>query len=160
MADEPFPPQAVRGGPLLLDTNILVHAWNEASPNYERAIRLRDTAANAQIQACVCPQVLFEFLAVITDPRRIKRPISPRQAAEEVRAYEESQEIGKIYPTMTTVRTVLRLIEKYRIARQAVFDAVIVATMLDNDVRTICTENERDFAEYEEISVFNPFRAV
>ena len=42
--------------------------------------------------------------------------------------------------------------------RKNFYDALLVATMLRNGTNIIITENEKDFAEFKEIKVINPFK--
>jgi predicted nucleic acid-binding protein len=43
-------------------------------------------------------------------------------------------------------------------SRKNFYDALLVATMLRNGIRTIVTENEKDFLEFKGIKVINPFK--
>jgi predicted nucleic acid-binding protein len=53
----------------------------------------------------------------------------------------------------------LELCEKYGITPQRYFDAQLVATMIVHEIRTLVTENEKDFDDIVEIRVVNPFLA-
>lgn len=140
----------------LLDTNVLVYAADEASPLYERSKSLRDKGLLSQIQLCVCPQVLMEFFAIITDPRRVENPREPKEAIEEIEKYLLSKNIFKIYPKEDTLLRTIRLLKKYNLKRQRVFDAQLVATMLSNGLTRIYTFNQEDFFKFEEIEVLTP----
>mgnify|MGYP003565748672 CR=1 FL=1 len=54
-------------------------------------------------------------------------------------------------------RRALQLCERYNIVRQRYFDMQLVATMLEEGIGTILTENSKDFEEIEDITVVNPF---
>ena len=56
----------------------------------------------------------------------------------------------------TTLERLLGLLERHPVTEQRIFDAFLVATMLDNEVRTIYTQNVKDFQGYPEIQVINP----
>lgn len=58
----------------LLDTNILVYAADRNSSYHEAALLLRDKGLKGESPVCVCPQVLNEFFAIITDPKRANNP--------------------------------------------------------------------------------------
>ena len=60
---------------ILLDTNILVHAYNEASSQQKAASNIVEKAMNGELEACIAQQVLFEFFAVITNPKRVESPM-------------------------------------------------------------------------------------
>ena len=72
---------------ILLDTNILVHAAGTQSLRHAKSKELRDQAVSGDFEACIAAQVLTEFYAVVTDPRRFQPPLTPNQAQRELRAY-------------------------------------------------------------------------
>ena len=64
----------------LLDTNILVYAADETSPSHQAAIALREKGLKGEIPLCICPQVLNEFFAIVTDPKRVSHPRTQKEA--------------------------------------------------------------------------------
>ena len=142
---------------ILFDANVLVHAHAISSPLYEAARRLRNQAAAGEIEACLSPQVLCEFFAVTTNARLFQPALTPKQASEEVSIYWTRSKFRKILPTDQTMPRLAALSERHAITQQDIFDAFLVATMLENDVRTIYTQNVRDFSVYSELQVINPF---
>jgi predicted nucleic acid-binding protein len=88
----------------LLDTNILVYAADETSAFHVPAKQLRDQGVQGDISVAVSPQILFEFFAVITNPRRVTQPRSPQEAREEMEKYLPATTIRKIYPGEDTMR--------------------------------------------------------
>ena len=71
----------------LLDSNVLVYAADKKSPFYKPSRVLRSSGIKGEILLCVCPQVLAEFFAIVTDPKRVKNPISSKEAIREVEKY-------------------------------------------------------------------------
>jgi len=66
----------------------------------------------------------------------------------------------QVLPLTGDVQSIaLELCEKYGIARQRYYDAQLAATMLVHGIRTLVTENDRDFADMTEIRAVNPFKA-
>ena len=65
----------------ILDTNVLVDALYEDLPEFSAASHLLERAEEVEAAFCVAPQVLAEFYAIITDPRRV----SVAYTAEEAR---------------------------------------------------------------------------
>ena len=143
---------------ILLDTNILVCAAASKSPWHAKAKELRDQAAAGEIEACVAAQVLAEFYAVVTDPRRLQPALTPSQARGEVQNYLSSR-LRLILPKETTLARVLHMLGSRSIRGGKIFDLFLAATMFDNGVRTIYTENEGDFKGLPGIEVINPFSA-
>ncbi len=143
-------------GPILLDTNILVYAADEISPFYRQCRKFRERGQSGELSLCVAPQMLFEFYAVVTDPRRVAKALDPQEAWQEVESYLNDTTIRKIYPGMDIAQNVLTFLKRYRAGRQEVFDLVIVATMLSNSVQKICTYNQSHFSRYQEIQPLLP----
>ena len=140
---------------ILLDTNILVCAAASKSPWHAKARELRDQAASGQIDACVAAQVLGEFYAVVTDPRRFQPALTANQARGELQNYLSSR-LRVILSKETTVARMLHMLGSRSVRGGKIFDLFLAATMLDNGVRTIYTENESDFKSLPGIEVINP----
>ena len=49
---------------ILLDTNILVHAYNKSSPKQKQASKIIRQAIHGEIEAYLTAQVIYEFFAV------------------------------------------------------------------------------------------------
>jgi predicted nucleic acid-binding protein len=145
---------------ILFDANLLVHAHAARSPLYEAANRLRDQVVHGALEACVSPQVLCEFFAVCTDERRFQPALSPRQAAKEIERYWSDDEFQKILPTTGTLPRLVELVTRHPLSQQRIVDALLVATMLENSVKTIYTQNVKDFESYPELRVVDPFASI
>ena len=138
----------------VIDTNVLVYAADESSEFHEASRALRDDEA---VALAVTPQILMEFYAIITDPRRVASPRSGEEARAEIEKYANSSHIMTLHPTPGVLSQVLTLLASYpQVTRQNIFDLFIVATMLGNGVNRIYTFNESDFALFTEIEVLRP----
>lgn len=142
---------------VLLDTNVLLYTLAEASPFHEASRALYRQVVDGALEACVSPQILCEFVATCTDPRRFQPVLSVERALHECRVFWEAQSLKKILPSAGTFETMLGLIRRHRVSRQEVFDAFLAATMLDNGVTMIYTANAKDFLRFRELHVVNPF---
>jgi len=140
----------------LIDTNVLVYAADQRSPFHEAAQNLREQGLNGAISLCICPQVLTEFFAIVTDPRRVDKPRSRQEALFEMEKYLRSKQIAKIYPDAGTMEITLDLLMRYEIKKQKVFDLYLVATMLGANVVRLYTYNQNDFTQFTEIEVLTP----
>src|SRR3989338_3071859 len=68
----------------LLDTNILVYAYNADSEYHAACRALLDRAIRGELNICLAPQILFEFFAVVTNLARVTKPIIPIEALAEM----------------------------------------------------------------------------
>lgn len=50
----------------------------------------------------------------------------------------------------------VRLLREFPVTKQRIFDVQLVATMLGNGVRRICTFNSGDFEQFTELEVIVP----
>jgi hypothetical protein len=141
---------------VLIDTNVLVYAADRSSAFYSESRSFRDRGRSGACIPCVTPQILFEFCAVVTDPRRVGRPLSPEDATAELAQYFSDPRIRKIHPGDEIGEAVLKLLRKYAIRCQDVFDAAIAAAMIANGIRKICTYDTAHFSRFSEIEVLRP----
>lgn len=139
-----------------MDTNILVYAIDEISPFHLASRILRDKGIAGEVNLCVCPQVLKEFFAIVTDSKRVTKPRSPKETIEEIEKYLRSENIAKIYPKEDTLVRTINLLKKYNLKTQQVFDVQLVATMLSNSITQLYTYNQEDFLRFGEIEVLTP----
>lgn len=140
-----------------IDANILVYAYNLDSPLSLRVSAfLEEEVLTGNIRACLPYQSLYEFYAIIKDPRRVEKPVEPKEAKEIIETYVRARNIPKIYPRKSNLRNVLDLLSKYNISRQGIFDIVFIATLLDNSVDGIVTRNTKHFGRFEFLKILNP----
>ncbi len=84
---------------ILLDTNILVHAYNKSSPHQHKAADILRKAMGGEVEACLTPQVLYELFAVVTNAKRAEKPLSTHKAADLCIDLWECNEIEKLNPS-------------------------------------------------------------
>ena len=140
----------------LLDANILVYADQEEDEHHKAAKALRDRGQRGELSLCITPQVLNEYFAVITSPRRITHPLEPAVAMAEVEKYVHSRHIRKIYPTPAVHDYIRSLFQQHPVAGPGIFDLYLAATMLSNGVKRIYTYNTKHFAPFSEIEALTP----
>ncbi len=134
---------------MLIDSNILIYALNQASPQQKAAQKF----LQSQKQLLLAQQNIFETLRILTH-KKFPDPFPPDKAIAALNAIAKYATI--LHPTFETHEISLELIRKYCISGAEVFDAYLVATALSNGVRKIATDNVRHLGKYEEIEVVNP----
>ena len=141
---------------ILLDTNVLVYNHQEKSELNDRSRAILKQGFKGLLPLCVCPQVLLEFYATITNPKRVTNPAPSREGIEEIEKYLTSRTIQKVYSNQYILKICLELLKRYEVKRQEVFDLRLVATMLCNNIKRIYTFNQDDFVKYLELEVLQP----
>jgi predicted nucleic acid-binding protein len=141
---------------ILLDTNILVHAYNKSSPHQKEAANIIKKAMQGKNQACLTPQVLYELFAVITNPKRVEKPLLTREATDLCVDLWECNEIEKVNPSGVTPIEVFKLSKNHKLRGAKIFDCVLAVVARENEIETIYTENIADFKAYTFVKAINP----
>ena len=140
-----------------IDTNILVYAYNLDSPHHLKTYTFpKEEVISGNLKACLPYQSLYEFYSIVTNPRRVERPLESDKAREIIETYMKARNIPKIYPRKSNLRNVLDLLTNYLISGQEIFDVVFVATLIDNGVDGIITRNAKHFSMFDFLNVLNP----
>lgn len=142
--------------PLLLDTNILVYAIDASSPHHVASRAVLDRAQSPDAALCVSPQSLTEFFSLVTNPRRVSSPISTEDALAAVEALLALPGLEVLPVPLDVVTRWIELCRLHPVKGAEIYDLQIVAVMLGNNVKRICTLNGSDFAPFSEIAVETP----
>jgi predicted nucleic acid-binding protein len=137
------------------DTNILAYAFDESDDKRRKLCeKLVRSGFQGEANCYISNQVLAELFLVLT--RYVERPVSMEKAAMIVSGLTDSPAWKKINYTHLTVK---RAIEDLRTVHASFWDILIAETMRDAGVKTIYTENLRDFGKIPWIRVENPMTA-
>ena len=135
---------------LLLDSNTLVYAYDKTSTKHNIAV---ETIENAILSgmAVVSVQNLAEFSRVVTEK------LPQKLGYEQTRniALELAEAFDVIYYDEHIIADALNLCEMHKLH---FFDSLLVATMEKEKIKTIVTDNEKDFKKIEWLNVVNPFK--
>ncbi len=140
----------------LVDTNVLVYSLFRESKYHDASRSLLDLAQNGQKHLCTTPQNLAEFYAVVTNPRRVESPRTSAEALEMVGNYTSMSGLSLLQVPVDVINRWTELAGRHPVSGGAIFDVVLVATMLGNGVHRVYTFNRQDFEIFEEIEVLRP----
>lgn len=124
---------------------VLVHAAYKGSALHAGAARLLARGLEERGRFCIAPQNLVEFAAVVTRPRFADPPLEASEVARMTDLLYRSRQLAKIYPRRGTVARALRRGTELGISGPAWYDLFLAATMQDNDVEVVVTDNVADF---------------
>ncbi len=83
-----------------VDTSVVVQLEIIEIPGHRRAHELlRSEVLDRGEELALAPQVLTEFLHVVTDPRRFQRPLTMEQALLKARFWWQAREVRHLYPS-------------------------------------------------------------
>lgn len=137
----------------LIDSNILIYSIDSSEKEkYPLAKKLLKECWLRKRQYAVSLQNLSEFF--INATKKIEKPISKEKGAKIVKRIIEFEGFTKLEPNAETIKKALDISIKENISY---WDALIAATMLENNIFRIYTENTKDFA-IAGITALNPFK--
>lgn len=141
---------------VVLDTNLLLAATDEARSAHARALATLTEWPAAGTALYTSGQILREYLAVATRPVADNGlGLAQRDAATNVRAYRSRLRL--MSETEKVADRLLALVDEIECTGTTLHDANVVATMLVHGVDTLVTLNAADFARYEDyVSVLVP----
>jgi predicted nucleic acid-binding protein len=125
-----------------VDTDVLVCWAMAGSPRHEAVRQLleREVREKGRLLG-VTPQVLHEFLHVVTDPRRFENPLLMPMALRVARSLWSSEEVVQILPTAEVLPRTLELMQSLRLGRKRILDTAFAATLEQASVRRLATLN-------------------
>lgn len=140
--------------PGVVDTNVLVYALDADAPQHAASRTLLEAGHDPANTLYVTPQILGEFYAIVTNPRRVPKPRSPAEAIAAI-----ADLLAYVHVLPVPARTVdgwLDLLRRHPVTGGDVFDLQIAATMQANGVQRIYTFNTADFAAVGDLTVASP----
>jgi toxin-antitoxin system PIN domain toxin len=140
--------------PGIIDANILVYALDTEAPQHRASRALLEAGRAGETTLYVTSQVLCEFFAIVTNPRRVQKPRSALDAIAAVTGFLSFVHVLPI--PARTVEGWLDLLRRRPVTGGEVFDLQLAAAMLANGVSRIYTYNTSDFTSFKELTVTEP----
>jgi len=140
-----------------LDTDVVVNWAMRGAPHHAAARRfLAAEIETSQTPLAITPQVLFEFIHVVTDRRRFDRPMDMESAVSFAGNLWQAREAMRILPGSTMLLRVLELLERLRLGRKRILDTALAVTLADAGVNRLATFNAKDYEVFEFLEVVDP----
>jgi predicted nucleic acid-binding protein len=128
-----------------VDTSFLVavevssHAEHgSVRARFQKILKAGDTFALA-------PQILAEFIHIVTDPRRFSTPLELEPAIERAETWWNAAEAVHVFPTTESTLLFLVWLNDHRLGRKRLLDTMLASTFKAGDVTSILTLNRDDF---------------
>jgi predicted nucleic acid-binding protein len=140
-----------------VDTTFLVHLEIAESAEHVRAHELlRREVLDVNEELALVPQVLAEFLHVVTDPKRFQKPFTMSHALSRAEFWWNAREVKQVYPTAVATQLLFEWMAKHSLGRKRILDTQLAATLWSAGVRRMLTSNVRDFAIFGGFQVLSP----
>ena len=137
----------------MIDTNVLVYSTVTSCPLYSEASQYLAQLLDNGIELCITPQIIREYLVVLTRGDIFERKFTTVEALGELWAIRPTFTL--LDETREVTQYLFDLVQRYQIRGKAIHDANIVASMLAHRVMRLMTYNFRDFRIFQEISLEN-----
>ncbi|MBI2598136.1 MAG: PIN domain-containing protein [Candidatus Diapherotrites archaeon] len=133
-----------------IDTNILVYAYDkDAGKKQLKAKKIVEECIRGNRELYLSNQILAEFINVALN--KLSKPPAIEEITNIIVKLNKIDSWKKINYSNKTVESALHENGNY------FWDKLIAATMKENNVFTIYTENTKDFKEMAGIQAINPF---
>ena len=139
-----------------IDTSFLVAVEVSGHPGHASARKLLGRLLGAGDSFALAPQVLGEFIHIVTDERRFARPLAVPDARERAERWWTAREVVSAFPGEHTVPMFVAWLREHALGRKRLLDTLLAATYFANDVQSIVTTNQRDFRVFGRFSVLEP----
>jgi predicted nucleic acid-binding protein len=137
-----------------LDTTFLVAVEVACHADHVAARRFADSVRQQGDRFAIAPQVIAEFIHIVTDPKRFSAPLKMAQAVDRAQIWWDAEDVDRVLPSDETVTWFLAALAKYRLGRKRLLDTLLAGTYRSAGISSILTLNPADFA------VFNEFACV
>jgi predicted nucleic acid-binding protein len=139
-----------------IDTTFLIEAEVIEHPRHEKAKAFKQRFLSSSNTFALAPQVLEEFIHIITDEKRFEKPLSIREALYRAHYWWNSLEVEQVFKNDHSISWFLTKMEQYKLGRKRILDTMLAATYVTAGVQTIITANADDFAVFKELEVLLP----
>ncbi len=129
-----------------LDTGFLVAAEVAEHPLHARVGTQLVQLVTAGDRIALTPQVLAEFVHVVTDPKRFTLPLSADDALRLADQWWRAREVEQTFPNDDAVRLFLGWMQQHRLGRKRLLDSLLAATYRTAGIDSLLTLNAQDFA--------------
>jgi len=141
---------------IAVDANVLVYAVYRDTPQHAASRAWLERAVSGEVEICLTSQVLAEFFAIVTNPKRVSDPRTPDDALTAIEASLALPGSALLPVTPQVTSRWIELLRRRPVRGGAVFDLQLVATLAANGVGRICTFNRTDFEGFPGLEIVTP----
>lgn len=128
-----------------VDTDFLVAVEILDHPFHASAEALLHRLLAAGDDFAVAPQVLAEFIHVVTDPRRMPTPLSMSEAVTRAEEWWNATEVIRLFPTSESTTDFFQWVRQHRLGRKRLLDTMLAAALNCGGIKRLITNNGADF---------------
>ena len=139
---------------ILIDANLLLHAYHPASPMHASSRGWLEKALTDAPVVGLAWQTIWAFVRIITNPRIFERPLSASEAVGIVASWLAQPNVTVLGPGERHWSILADLLQAAQCTGPLVADATLAAIAIEHgaDLQT----TDRDFARFQELKWLNP----
>jgi predicted nucleic acid-binding protein len=139
-----------------LDTSFVVAVELTSHSRHDASRELLDRLTRLGDAVALAPQVLAEFLHVITDSRRCVDALTITAAIERAERIWNAIQVVQIFPDAAAVSLFFTWMRQHRLGRKRLLDTMLAATYFSAGIRSIATLNRADFDIFSCFTIVEP----
>jgi predicted nucleic acid-binding protein len=129
-----------------IDTGFLVAIEVAEHVNHQSARAKIAAIVGAGDGLALAPQVLVEFIHVVTDPKRFAAPLSVNAARDLAQKWWTAREVVRIVPGDSAIEQFFVWHRDHGLGRKRLLDTLLAATYHSAGINSLLTTNANDFA--------------
>lgn len=104
----------------------------------------------------LAPQVLAEFVHIVTDPRRCEAPLDMLAALLRAEQIWSAAEVIHVFPDASATSQFLAWMRQHGLGRKRLLDTMLAATYWTAGIAAVVTLNREDFEVFGCFAVVEP----
>lgn len=137
-----------------LDTGFLVAAEIKEHVDHSDARACLARLFGEGGRLAIAPQILAEFIHIVTDSRRFTHPLDMAHARQIAEQWWTANEVAQVFPDDAATQLFLDWMKRFSLGRKRLLDTLLAATYRRVGISSLLTTNPADF------SVFGVFVCV
>ncbi len=142
--------------PIGIDTSFLVAVESTAHQQGFAARELLDKFGAEDELLALSPDVLSEFIHVITDSKRLDDPLTMDEAYERAFFWWSAKDVRRIFSTAENTDLFFNWMKQHRLGRKRLRDTMLAASYFSAGVTRIVTLNAKDFTVFDCFEIIAP----
>jgi predicted nucleic acid-binding protein len=139
-----------------LDTCLLVAYEVPGHPQHTDSVALVRRSLSNGDDFALAPQVLAEFVHILTDQRRFTQPLTMIVALERAEMWWNATQVTQVFPTNTALKTFVGWMRTHGLGRSRILDTLLGATYWTSGITSLMTANTRDFRIFGVFNIVEP----
>ena len=139
-----------------VDTSFLVAVEITEHACHADALRLLEALLARGDRVAITPQVLAEFVHIVTDARRFQQPFAMETAIDKSERWWNAAESEQVLPSDAAVARFHSWMRIHQLGRKRVLDTLLAATDRAAGITSLLTLDAADFTVFGEFACLPP----